>query len=303
MASKKMKEGEDDGTEVRKWEDLDQDLLIKIFSKIDQDELLLDVSSVCLPWNSAVCELLFKGEPGTLNLTPIQRVNFGAFEYHMKPKVLMSILVKVMKSYSFDGNDGFSSITKMVFPSRVCVLDRHLVYLAQRSNKLKRLFLAAPEELTGKGFSRAIRNWHGIEEMLLGPLDQVHLEHIIKEIGINCKNLEVLYLDHFWLNGFSAPVIAENLRRLTVVNFHEVFYSDSGLQVLLSKCAKLWKLELINCARFVKCGAMLSSFHPSYIRTLRIKRIQDYNSIKWSIDGEQENYTPKEMVLLLQRRI
>jgi hypothetical protein len=99
----------------------------------------------------------------------------------------------------------------------------------------QRLSLYCANRITGRGFSQAIRNWKGIEEMSLGPLDGRYYAHIIREIGIRCKKLQVLYLCSFNLNVYVAALIAENLRYLKELRWQNLSIPRAGLHAILSK--------------------------------------------------------------------
>jgi hypothetical protein len=148
---------------------------------------------------------------------------------------------------------------------------------------LLRLSFYCANRINGRGFSQAIRNWKGIEEMSLGPLNGRYYAHIIREIGIQCKKLQVLYLCSFNLNVYVAALIAENLRYLKELRLQNLSISRAGLHAILSKWRKLVKVSITNCA------------------SLEVKNVERMSTeagcrIKWLVGIETEAHSLNSML-------
>ncbi|PIA43887.1 hypothetical protein AQUCO_01800137v1 [Aquilegia coerulea] len=111
--------------------------------------------------------------------------------------------------------------------------------------------------VTGKGFSRAIRNWRNLEEISFFTPKDEHYTHVMQEIGINCRKLDTLsivcypswYPNLFHLNEYNSQVIASNVRNLGKLAFSNCYVHKFGLLTILSKCRRLKVLELTRCWR------------------------------------------------------
>lgn len=152
-----------------------------------------------------------------------------------------------------------------------------------RSPRLQRLSLYCSNTITGKGFSRAIRNWKAVEEMSLGPLNGRYYAHIIREIGIQCKKLQVLNLCSFDINVYVAALIAENLRDLKELRLQDLSISRAGLHAILSKCRKLVKVSITYCA----------GLEP---KNVEIRSTEAGCKIKWLIGTETKAHSLNSML-------
>jgi len=119
---------EDNDSNIRRWEDLDIDILVKIFQLLDIFELTSGISRVCSAWRMACCDpLLWK----TLNLSML-RSNF--IKIPLEPYVYvdersdrtLTRLLKISLGLSRQ------SITTLIFHFNLYVSDEQLTYTAER---------------------------------------------------------------------------------------------------------------------------------------------------------------------------
>lgn len=112
----------------RRWEDLDTDILVKIFQSFDILELTSGIAHVCSAWRMACCDpLLWK----TLDLS-MMKSNF--IKIPLEPYVyvdgrsdkILTRLLKISMSLS-RGN-----ITTLIFHFNLFVSDEQLTYTAER---------------------------------------------------------------------------------------------------------------------------------------------------------------------------
>ena len=122
----------------RRWEDLDKDVLILIFSLMKDKELVETVSWVCSSWRLVCWDILLWKSENTLDFTALKRSCRRDFceSYHSVATRLMSVL----KSIAFEENR-LTSVTSMVFHWALPLSDKHLVYLAERYPLFLFLFL------------------------------------------------------------------------------------------------------------------------------------------------------------------
>ncbi|KAE7995453.1 hypothetical protein FH972_000242 [Carpinus fangiana] len=235
-------------------------------------ELVETVSCVCSSWRLVCWDILLWKSENTLDFTALKRSCRRDFceSYHSVATKLMSVL----KSIAFE-EDRLTSVTSMVFHWALPLSDKHLVYLAERSPRLQRLSLYCAKRITDRGFSRAIRNWKAIEEMSLGSLDPRYYDHIIREIGIHCKKLQVFCLCSLELNEYFAVLIAENLRYLKELGLQNVSISRASLHAILSKCSKLVTVSITDCGIAEPKNVEIRSTKAGY-------------KIKWLIGTETE---------------
>ncbi|GMP72998.1 hypothetical protein CsSME_00030862 [Camellia sinensis var. sinensis] len=280
-----------------KWESLNRDLLLDIFSLFKPLFLISTVSLVCRSWGRVCFDHLF-GEDGdnTLDFTILNcdccRRLFGSKVTPFKKAFLMKFLRGVMDVYRRDDEDGIrvTSITRMVFSSGLLQLtDHHLLYLAERSPELRELSLPFWRNIKHEGFSRAIRYWNGMEEMSIGPvICNNDIFHIIEVIGINCKQIEALELLGLVLTQQLSPEIAKSLNGLKLLRLEMVPISKVSLKNFLSKCKKLQNVEIWHCLT-------LEGTESNFLASCGIKKTEMNGVTKWSLRRDAEQYDMKNL--------
>ncbi|KAL5699460.1 hypothetical protein ACHQM5_030359 [Ranunculus cassubicifolius] len=233
------------------WGDLPNDLLLNIFNRLKQKVLFWAVSSVCRSWQLACWDALF-WENGVFTLLKLNKL-CGAEPVFDKVE---SALTRVIDSlFDRDGNmleDAPKICMSMVFPNNLS--DRHLIYIAERTPKLRcvTLYMA---QITGKGFSREIRHWKMLERMTMGSPSDCHFTHIIQEIGISCPNLEVFSVISssperiFYLDEYKSQIIANHLQSINSLSLTIGFINKLSLQTIMIKCKQIETLIIIGGLR------------------------------------------------------
>lgn len=119
----------DEGFSVgRRWEDLDTDILVKIFQSFDIFQLTSGIAHVCSAWRLACCDpLLWK----TLDLSMLKS-NF--IKIPLEPYVYVDgrsdkTLTRLLK-ISLNLSQG--NITSLIFHFNLYVSDEQLTYTAER---------------------------------------------------------------------------------------------------------------------------------------------------------------------------
>lgn len=119
---------EDSYSTIRRWEDLDIDILVKIFQLLDIFELTSGIAHVCSAWRMACCDpLLWK----TLDLSMLKsnfiKIPLEPFVYvDGRSDTTLTRLLKISLSLS-RGN-----IMTLIFHFNLYISDDQLTYTAER---------------------------------------------------------------------------------------------------------------------------------------------------------------------------
>ncbi|CAN4087786.1 unnamed protein product [Withania somnifera] len=237
-----MEEGD---SSVRRWEDLDTDILVKILQSFDLFELSAGLAHVCSAWRLACCDqVLWK----TLDLSILKsnfiKIPFEPYVYVdcQSDKTLTSLL-KICLNLS-RGN-----IETLIFHYNLYVSDNMLTYTAERCPRLKRLVMPAWNRIKKTGICRAIRMWEDLVSLTMPSI--ANPPYVMEEIARSCKkfaelkimgpcdmlfastlvsflpNLKVLSVRCTVLSKPSLVLILEGLRMLEVLNIsHCVITED-----------------------------------------------------------------------------
>ncbi|KAJ1391066.1 Leucine-rich repeat domain superfamily [Sesbania bispinosa] len=201
---------EDGDYNIRRWEDLDIDILVKIFQLLDIFELTSGIAHVCSAWRMACCDpLLWK----TLDLSML-RSNF--IKIPLEPFVYvdgrsdrtLTRLLKISLSLSRQ------SIVTLIFHFNLYVSDEQLTYTAERCPQLRRLVLPAWNRIKRTGMCKAIRGWKDLESLTMPSI--ANPPYLLEEISTHCKNFSELKImgpcDIFFASSLAA------LQHLEVLN-------------------------------------------------------------------------------------
>lgn len=172
--------------DTRKWEDLDTDILVKIFQGFDIFELTSGLAHICSSWRYAACDpLLWK----TLDLS-MMKSNF--IKIPLEPYVYvdgrsdkqLTRLLKISLNLSRE------CITTLIFHFYSYVSDAQLTYTAERSPNLKRLVLPAWNRIKKTGICKAISMWKDLESLAMPSI--ANPPYIMEEISKHCNKFSEL---------------------------------------------------------------------------------------------------------------
>ncbi|KAJ4825785.1 hypothetical protein Tsubulata_029408, partial [Turnera subulata] len=209
---------------VRRWEDLDNDILVRIFERMDIWELTGGIGLVCSAWRRACCDPLlwktldlsmFKSNYIKIPLDPYVYVNGHSHNS-------LTRLLKLSLSLSC------GTITSLFFHFNLYVSDDQLTYTAERCPHLKRLVMPAWNRIKKTGICKAIRLWKDLESLTMPSI--ANPPYLIEEIANNCRNFSQLKI--------MGPF--ENLFASTLVN------SLPTLKVLSLRCSLITKEALLS---------------------------------------------------------
>ncbi|KAG5616908.1 hypothetical protein H5410_016732 [Solanum commersonii] len=225
---------------VRRWEDLDIDILLKIFQSVDLFQLISIIPQVCRSWQLTCSDqLLWK----TLDLSVIQsnfvRITIPPYVYVDSPsREKLAHLLKICLNLSRE------NILTLIFHFNLYVDNNQLAYTAKRCPGLKRLVMPAWEKLEKATICSAFRKWKDLESLTM-PSSLEEPTYIIKKIGRSCKKLSELKI--------MGP--CDMLLASTLVSFLP------NLKVLSVRCTELPKPALVILLKGLKQLKVLNISH------------------------------------------
>ncbi|XP_031502402.1 F-box/LRR-repeat protein At3g48880-like isoform X1 [Nymphaea colorata] len=230
-------EDEEDESEKRKWDEMDEDILIVIFQKIDLEDLLLGVPFVCRSWREASKHPLCW-----------RSLNFRSWErlfrrYFSQPAERIVLDFSKLLRYVVDKTG--DNLRSIVFPRRD-VTDRTLLYVSQRCPRLKSLDFQGRCDISKGAFCKALCNWKELEviNLITPPL---LCKETISEMGKCCENLVQLRTRGL-ISEEEVFAVASELRNLRVLNLSFSSLTNNGLLTLLNECRALEYLDISNCS-------------------------------------------------------
>jgi len=219
----------------KRWEDMDTDVLVKIFKELNLVELS-PVSQVCRLWRSACSDPLIWGtlDFGLLKSNFIQtRVSPYIWVDDRSDKRLARIL-RVAMAISC-GN-----VNCMIFHYNLYMKDEHLHFISERSPHLKRLVMPAWNRITRVGICQAIQRWQELESLTMPTIG--HPPYIMEEIGRSCKNFTELKVMGSFDHQFAFAIL-QFLPKLKVLSLRCSKVTMDALQSLLHS---MEYLEVLN---------------------------------------------------------
>ncbi|KAL9373179.1 hypothetical protein Peur_035423 [Populus x canadensis] len=252
MEFREMEEG---GTVTRRWEEMDIDILVKIFQSLTVFELTSGIAHVCSAWRLAACDpWLWK----TLDLSMLEsnfiKIPLEPYVYvHGHSDKTLTRILKISLSLS-RGN-----ITSLFFHFNLYVSEDHLTYTAQRLISLK-----WSREATGSDLRRCPR----LRRLVLPAWNRVETV-MIKAIDL-WKDLESLTMPSIVNSPRLVQAIATNCRNfseLKIMGPFDIYFASSlatylpTLKVLSLRCSKLYKDTLIFILDNLRCLDVLNISH------------------------------------------
>ncbi|KAL2454303.1 F-box/LRR-repeat protein [Abeliophyllum distichum] len=234
------REMEDIDSHSRKWEEMDNDVLVKILQCFDIFGLTSGIGQVCSTWRSAACDpLIWK----TLDLSMLKS-NFiktpsEPYVYVDGPsdKTLTRIL-KIALSLSH------GSITTLIFHYNLYVSDDQLTYTAERCPRLKRLVMPAWNRIKKTGICKAICMWEDLESLTMPSISNP--PYLIEEIAKNCKKfteLKIMGPCHIYF----ASTLAAFLPNLKILSIRCSMIFKDALNIILDDLKELEVLNISHC--------------------------------------------------------
>ncbi|GLT27040.1 hypothetical protein SLA2020_020690 [Shorea laevis] len=293
------------------WGDLEGSLLLKIFKQLPREDLISSTWFVCRWWRSLSSAILFWKDESTLELrTDVKRLSRSR---KTDPSQRLKEALKcVMDCFSRGSSShNCAAVRTILFPRPMVLLDMHINLVAKRSLKLRKLILPKAYTVTVPGLSRAIRKWKELEELSIGPLNNLNAPSFFRVLGKTCRNLTILTLSsyctgsrvYFRLDEINSLSLSRCVPQLSMLSMDQMPMFRSGVCIILQKCKNLEKLNLSQCGRMFYdypsiYGPGLGKLYGKEI-SVEIKRDKGYQSMRWFIDTLDESYTPKSGVKCL----
>lgn len=231
----------EDSTSIgRRWEEMDIDILVKIFQSFDIFELTSGIAQVCSTWRLAACDpLLWK----TLDLSMLKS-NF--IKIPLEPYVYVDgrsdkTLTKVLKIAL---NLSKGNIQKLILHYNLYVSDDQLTYAAERCPRLKRLVMPAWNRIKKTGICSAIRMWADLESLTMPSI--ANPPYLMQEISRSCKNFSELKIMGP-CDNFFASTLVECLPNLKVLSLRCSTIWRDALIIILDGLLNLEVLNISHC--------------------------------------------------------
>jgi len=231
----------EDSTSIgRRWEEMDIDILVKIFQSFDIFELTSGIAQVCSTWRLAACDpLLWK----TLDLSMLKS-NF--IKIPLEPYVYVDslsdkTLTKVLKIAL---NLSKGNIQKLILHYNLYVSDDQLTYAAERCPRLKRLVMPAWNRIKRTGICSAIRMWADLESLTMPSI--ANPPYLMQEISRSCKNFSELKIMGP-CDIFFASTLVEFLPNLKVLSLRCSTIWRDALIIILDGLLNLEVLNISHC--------------------------------------------------------
>ncbi|KAK8656030.1 hypothetical protein V6N13_108589 [Hibiscus sabdariffa] len=225
---------------ARRWEDLDIDILVKIFQSFDIYQLTSGIAQVCSSWRMACCDpLLWR----TLDLS-MMKSNF--IKIPLEPYVYVDArsdrtLTRLLKT-SLSLSQG--NIMTLIFHFNLYVSDDQLTYTAERCPHLRRLVMPAWNRIKKTGICKAIRMWKDLESLTMPSI--ANPPYLLEEIANNCKNFSELKVMGPFDNFFAATIIMY-LPNIRVLSLRCSMLVKDTLISILDELRNLEVLNISHC--------------------------------------------------------
>ncbi|KAH0764828.1 hypothetical protein KY285_000699 [Solanum tuberosum] len=231
---------EEGNSHVRRWEDLNIDMLVNIFQSFDLFQLISVIPQVCPAWQSACSDqLLWK----TLDLSVMQsnfvRISIPPYVFVDTPsREKLTRILKICLNLS-RGN-----ILTLIFHYNLYVDNNQLTYITKRCPRLKRLVMPAWEKLDKQTICSAFHEWKDLESLTMPSLEKP--AYVIKKIGMSCKkNSELKIMTP--CDILFASALVSFLPNLKVLRVRCTELSKPALVILLEGLKKLKVLNISHC--------------------------------------------------------
>ncbi|GJX23097.1 F-box/LRR-repeat protein-like protein [Tanacetum coccineum] len=225
---------------TRKWEDLDNDILVKIFQTFDIFELTSGIGQVCSSWRFAACDPI---KWRTLDLSMMES-NF--IRIPLEPYVYVDgrsdkLLTKVLKN-ALSLSHG--NILTLIFHFNLYVSDSQLTYTAERCPRLKRLVLPAWNRIKRPEIYKAVTRWKDLESLTMPSISNPF--YIMEGISKNCKNFSQLKIMGP-CDMLFAHALASWLPNLKVLSLRCTMLLKDALLIILDGLKHLEVLNISHC--------------------------------------------------------
>ncbi|XP_015070269.1 F-box/LRR-repeat protein At3g48880-like isoform X2 [Solanum pennellii] len=226
---------------VRRWEDLDINILVTILLYLDIFQLTSVIPQVCRAWRLACCDPLLWI---TLDLSVLQS-NF--IRLQVKPYVYVDSPSEEKLTGLLNNclNLSRGNIQTLIFHPNLYVNDNQLTTAAERCPRLKRLVMPSWDKIKKRTMCRAIHIWNDLESLTMPSIKNP--ARVIEEIGRSCQKFVALKVMGP-CDMLFASALASFLPNLEVLSVRCTVLSKPALAIILEKLKKLKVLNISHCA-------------------------------------------------------
>ncbi|OMO89434.1 hypothetical protein CCACVL1_07829 [Corchorus capsularis] len=256
---------------LRRWEELDSNILKNIFNRIPSSDLILKVRCVCRPWHLACWDTLFWSDPKTLDFSSFcDAFGLGTEDHMIWVNGAIGYVLFMMNKFErflrriMEGNDAYGNpldrwskpISKIVIPIELSDIlsDDHLVFIAERTPAVENLSLLATIKITVTGLARALSYWKNITHLAVGfcHLRCPYLK-MIEQIGKSYPQLTTIEFCsrdpvQFRVDMPIAQAIARGLPKLTTLRFEIVTLFKKAVVFIANNCPELKVIHCDECS-------------------------------------------------------
>ncbi|KAJ3690247.1 hypothetical protein LUZ61_019411 [Rhynchospora tenuis] len=229
----------DDRSLCRKWDDMETDVLVKIFKLLNMVEMG-PVSQVCRLWRFTC------SDPLIWKTIDFSRLKSNFIQTRVSPYIWVDDrsdkrLFRVLKLAMALSR---GNVSCMIFHYNLYMKDEHLSYITERSPHLKRLVMPAWNRITKNGICQAIRRWPHLESLTMPTIG--HPLYVIQEISRHCKNFTELKIMGTFDCHFASSIV-EHLPNLKILSLRCSRLMKDALLMLLYYAEKLEVLNISHC--------------------------------------------------------
>ncbi|XP_068658168.1 F-box/LRR-repeat protein At3g48880-like [Aristolochia californica] len=226
-----------------KWEDMNMDCLINIFSRLGLHELTLTVPFVCRSWyRTSLNPLCWRSlDFHELDLHHPIRKNEFARKFMGDNRFVCFSLIGFLQ---YVMNRSCRSAEKLVFPCHVFTLE-DFIFVSEACPALKSLTV---HELRGekqKHFQNLIGKWKELRHLKMAPMPW-NLEEILKEVSKHCEHFMGLEMSG-WMGWEQVSAIVTLLPKIRQLHLSESLIFKEHLLSILGGCRELEVLDVKDC--------------------------------------------------------
>ncbi|PIA44348.1 hypothetical protein AQUCO_01700149v1 [Aquilegia coerulea] len=252
--------GEKIGDSIRKWEDLEIDVLLTIYGKLDPKDMIMGAPLCCSSWYKVSKDVslwrhvdLAQFYPMLIEIDEYDSVYDFHFKRHRPNKLTPLINFILARSQGSLSSINFGSISD---PSDRLFVSQRCPHLKYFEINLFEKRLHSQKKAIGVDISK-LKELEGME-VPAGFIDETTL----KQIGKCCPNFIKLGLG-FPLWETTSSLISLSLPKLKILDLSGCWISRNSLLVILKGCKELEHLNISRC--FQKTNNEIPIFKPIMI--------------------------------------
>ncbi|KAL1226213.1 F-box/LRR-repeat protein [Cardamine amara subsp. amara] len=222
---------------VKRWENMDSDILLKIFQNhFNIDELTSGLAHVCSGWRAVCCDPVLWD---TVNLIPHKSIPFKDNVNYVFVELRSDEDLTRMLKVSMNLSKG--NIKTLIVHHKLFLTDEMVTYTAKRCPNLRRLVLPSWDRIMTRSSTicDALNSWKKLESLTMPSLINSHLFFSLLVKRRKYRELKVMGP----IDIFFAESIVAYLPKLKVLSLRCTIIDQDALNKILDK---LKCLEVLN---------------------------------------------------------